>query len=185
MELWAIAGLAVGLGIDAFAVATAVGLVLGRLSFGPVFRLSWHFGFFQFLMPVLGWLAGRTIQQYIAAYDHWVAFVLLAGVAGKMIHEAFEEESFANKADPTKGWSLVVLSVATSIDALAVGLSMAMIQVSVWFPSVIIGIVAAAMTLMGLFLGRRVGKRFGKKMHYAAAGVLVLIGAKILFEHLL
>jgi manganese efflux pump family protein len=184
MEPWTILGLAIGLGMDAFAVAAAIGLALGRLTFRPVFRLSWHFGFFQFLMPVLGWMAGQTVSRYITSYDHWVAFGLLVAVAGKMIYEAFEVESFSGKSDPTRGWSLLVLSVATSIDALAVGLSMAMLKVSVWIPSVIIGVAAAGMTLTGMYLGRRIGHRFGRKMHFVAAGVLVLIGIKILIEHL-
>lgn len=138
-------------------------------------------------MPVIGWLAGMTIQRWIAAYDHWIAFALLAFVGGKMIYEAFfDHDQDALERDPTRGWSLVMLSVATSIDALAVGLSLAVLRISAWYPSLVIGLVAALCTGAGLHLGRWAGSasRLGARAEIAGGFVLLAIGAKILWEHL-
>jgi len=113
-------GIALGLAMDAFAVAIGAGLQLCQVTRRQTFRLAWHFGLFQAFMPVLGWLAGLTLVAYIAPVDHWIAFGLLAFIGGKMIHEAFgRPEEHADACDPTKGWRLVMLSIATSIDALA------------------------------------------------------------------
>jgi len=183
MSLIAIFALAVGLGMDAFAVAITVGMVLPRLSFRPIFRLSWHFGLFQFLMPMAGWLAGMTVHEWVGAFDHWIALGLLVLVGGKMIYESFRTRTFEERGDPTRGWTLVVLSVATSIDALAVGLSMAMLNVKVWFPGLIIGIVAGVMTFTGMQLGRQLGKRFGSRIEMAGGLILIGIGVKILLDH--
>jgi len=184
MSIITILVLALGLAMDAFAVAITAGMVLPRLSFRPVFRLSWHFGLFQFLMPIIGWLAGFTVQNMIAAYDHWIAFGLLSFIGGKMIYESFQAKTDTHKADPTRGWSLVLLSLATSIDALAVGLSMGVLGVRVWLPSVLIGIVAGLMTVLGMFLGRRLGQLLGTKMAFVGGLILIAIGLKILLEHL-
>jgi putative Mn2+ efflux pump MntP len=179
-----ILGLAVGLAMDALAVAVATGLVLGRPRPGHVLRLAFHFGLFQFLMPVVGWLAGRTVEEHIRDVDHWVAFGLLAFVGGKMLWEARRAESEAPPGDPTRGWMLLVLSVATSVDALAVGLSMAFLDVSIWPPSVVIGLVAFAFTGAGVVLGSRVGRSLGRWPEVVGGVVLLGIGVKILVEHL-
>ena len=177
--------IAVGLGMDAFAVALAVGARSSTLSFRPLFRLSFHFGLFQFLMPVIGWFCGSQIERYIRDFDHWLAFALLAFIGGKMIWESASSDHTAEAAsDPTRKWSLVALSVATSIDALAVGLSMAFLQVEIWTPSVIIGLVAATMTAVGMVFGRQLGIRFGKRMELIGGLVLIGIGIKIVLEHL-
>ncbi len=176
--------LALGLALDAFSVAIAVGIRLPKLSFRPIFRLSWHFGLFQCLMPILGWLAGVTVQKWVAAFDHWIAFGLLSFIGGKMIYESFGAKDENPNADPTRGWSLVILSVATSIDALAVGLSMAIIGVSVWIPSVIIGVVAGLMTILGMHLGRKLGSKLGHRMEFVGGVILISIGLKILLEDL-
>jgi putative Mn2+ efflux pump MntP len=177
-------GLAVGLAMDAFAVAVATGVVLGSVTRRQTFRLSFHFGLFQFLMPVVGWLAGREVVRWIGSVDHWVAFGLLAFVGGKMIHEAIwgVEEEVAR--DPTRGASLVILSVATSIDALAVGLTLGVLGVEIWYPAAVIGLVALLLTAAGLHLGRRLGGRLGRRMEVAGGVVLVLLGLRILFSHL-
>ena len=143
-----ILGIALALAMDAFAVALAAGAVLDPLTRRHLFRLGFHFGLFQALMPVVGWLIGMTVQKWISAYDHWIAFGLLAFVGGRMIREAFEEKS-DKVSDPTRGLTMVMLSVATSIDALAVGLSLAMLGVSVWRPAIVIGIVAGVLTVFG------------------------------------
>lgn len=172
--------------MDAFAVAVASGVTLKNVSPRQFFRLSWHFGLFQALMPVIGWYAGLTVRTFIEKYDHWVAFGLLAFVAVNMLRSAFEKSEKSELCnDPTKGSSLVLLSVATSIDALAVGLSMAFINVSIWFPALVIGIIASVFTVTGLSLGSR-ASRFVFLQRYAefvGAGVLIAIGINILVEH--
>ncbi len=176
--------IAVALAMDAFAVAIVSGLTLNPLTARRIFRLSFHFGLFQFLMPIIGWLAGIAIQKYIAAYDHWVAFALLFFVGGKMIYESFQaDETKRTECDPTTGLSLVLLSVATSIDALAVGLSLAMLGSSIIFPAVVIGIVAALFTIGGMLLGRRIGALWGKRVEVFGGIILCAIGVKIVIEH--
>ena len=184
MHLLTIIALAFGLAMDAFAVAIGVGLTLPKLSFRVIFRLSFHFGFFQFLMPIVGYLAGLTVQKWLAPYDHWLALILLSLIGSKMIYESFRNDPTPTKTDPTRGLSLIVLSVATSIDALAVGLSMAFLSAEIWLAAVIIGIVAAAMTIIGMFLGRRLGKLFSRKMELIGGLILIAIGIKIVIEHL-
>ena len=185
MEFLTILGIAIGLGMDAFAVSIAVGTRLERLRVRPVFRLSFHFGLFQFLMPILGWLAGSRVQYLIENFDHWVAFGLLAVIGGKMIRESMSRgEDGAQLKDPTRKWTLVLLSIATSIDALAVGLGLAVLRVEIIYPSIIIGIVAAAMTLIGMVFGRRLGGRFGKRMEFLGGLILIGIGIKIVLDHL-
>ena len=176
--------LAVGLAMDACVVSAGAG-ASGRSAGGrATFRLGFHFGLFQFLMPILGWFAGLTIAGAIAAVDHWIAFVLLAIVGGRMIRSGLKGEEDSGAGDPSKGWSLVMLSLATSIDALAVGFSLAMIGVDIWFPAVVIGVVTAVMSVAGLRLGTALGARFGHKMEIAGGVILIFVGARIVFEHL-
>jgi putative Mn2+ efflux pump MntP len=178
-------GIAVGLAMDAFAVALAAGVTLQRVTARHTFRLAWHFGLFQFLMPVIGWLAGLSVAERIAALDHWVAFGLLALIGTKMIWEAIRGDQTPHVAqDPTRGLTLVVLSVATSIDALAVGLSLAFLQVSIWYPALVIGLVAGALTTAGIHLGKRLGTLVGRRVGALGGVILLLIGLKILVEHL-
>ena len=178
--------LACALAMDAFAVAAVTGLALKPMTRRHVFRLAFHFGLFQALMPTLGWLAGTSIQKYIASFDHWVAFGLLVIVGGRMIREALHGHEVERSAvsDPTAGWSLVTLSVATSIDALAVGLSMAMLGLTIVVPALVIGIVAALFTAVGMAVGRRVGSILGRRVEVLGGLILVGIGVRILIEHL-
>jgi len=171
--------------MDAFAVAIATGIVLGTVSGRQTFRLAFHFGLFQFLMPVIGYLAGMTVERYIKGYDHWLAFGLLGYIGGKMVYEGIRTgEEGGNGKDPTRGMSLVVLSVATSIDALAVGISLGVLHTEgIVYPGVVIGIVACTFTAAGLHLGKRLGNVFGKRMEVVGGLVLVAIGVKILFDH--
>ncbi len=178
--------LAAALAMDAFAVAVVTGVVLKPLTGRHVFRLAFHFGLFQFLMPMLGWLGGIAVRRYVSQIDHWIAFGLLAFVGGKMLREGVSgEESHSSAAtDPTSGWSLVVLSVATSIDALAVGLSLAMVGSTIVIPSLVIGIVAAGFTTCGMILGRRLSSFWGRRVELMGGLILMGIGLKILVEHL-
>ena len=185
MSPFTLLAVALGLAMDAFAVAVAVSLGLGSVTRRQVLRLSWHFGFFQFLMPVIGWLAGLTVERWIARFDHWLAFGLLASIGMKMILESRREgEDVRTAGDPTRGMSLVVLSVATSIDALAVGLSLGLLQVRILFPALVFGVVAGGLTALGMHLGRSLGAAFGRRMEAVGGMILLLIGGKILLEHL-
>jgi putative Mn2+ efflux pump MntP len=185
MNPFALLGLAVGLAMDAFAVSIGVGLTAQQVSGRTTFRLAWHFGLFQFLMPVVGWLAGLSVERWISGIDHWVAFALLVAIGGHMIYEAvYGDEEVRGARDATRGVSLVVLSVATSIDALAVGLSLALLGVEIWYPAVVIGIVAFLFTAAGLHLGRRFGALLGRRMEVLGGIILIGIGLKILADHL-
>jgi len=184
MDAITLTGLALALAMDAFAVALGTGAVLSRLTGRHLFRLGFHFGLFQALMPVIGWLAGLTIMQWVEAWDHWIAFSLLAIIGGRMIYEAFSDEEKNDERDPTKGLSLVLLSIATSIDALAVGFSLSVIGVSIWMPALVIGLVAGVLTIAGMLLGGRIGDRWGTRVEIFGGLVLIAIGIKILIEHL-
>ena len=185
MDTLSLVAVAVALAMDAFAVALAAGAILHPLTFRPCFRLAFHFGLFQAMMPVIGWLAGLTVQSFVAAWSHWIAFCLLMYIGGRMIYEALTAEEGVERAnDPSKGLTMVALSVATSIDALAVGLTLAMLDVVIWIPSLVIGLVAAAFTVLGLFLGTRAGKIWGKRVEVAGGAILILIGLKILLSAL-
>jgi putative Mn2+ efflux pump MntP len=179
-----ILGIALALAMDAFAVALAAGTVIAPLTGRHLFRFGFHFGLFQLLMPIIGWLAGMTVQKWISAYDHWIAFVLLAIVGGRMIWAAFDEQNDNAASDPTRGMTMVMLAVATSIDALAVGLSLAMLHVSIWWPATVIGVVAGVLTVIGMLLGRRLGTIWGKRVEICGGLILCAIGLKILLEHI-
>jgi manganese efflux pump family protein len=189
MHLLTILGIAAALAMDAFAVALATGVSLKQVSIRQTFRLSWHFGLFQALMPIIGWGFGTSVQNYMATYAHWVAFILLALVGSNMLKEAVEteedEDGTKPRKDSTKGMTLVMLSVATSIDALAVGVSMSMLQVSIITPAIIIGIVAGLFTIAGMHLGKRVARLTRLSVWAEVAGGLVLwlIGLNILREN--
>jgi putative Mn2+ efflux pump MntP len=125
------------------------------------------------------------VAEYIAPVDHWIAFGLLAFIGGKMVYEALKHsDEEAEACDPTKGWRLVMLSIATSIDALAVGLSLALLGVSIWYPAIVIGIVAGVLTVVGMELGKRFGALLGRRMEVVGGLILIAIGVKILIEHL-
>jgi len=176
--------LALALAMDAFAVAIVTGLSVSPLTGRHVFRLSFHFGLFQALMPVLGWSVGAAIYRYISHYDHWIAFGLLVFIGTRMTAQASRgRETGHPLSDPTSGWDLVMLAVATSIDALAAGLSLAMLDVPILVPSLVIGAVAAAMTLLGMVIGRRVGAHWGRRVEVLGGLVLIGIGINILISH--
>jgi len=182
---WELVALAVALAMDAFAVAVAAGAGLKAVSGRQTFRLAYHFGLFQALMPVLGWAAGHTFSKAIEAFDHWAAFGLLAIVGGHMIVEAIRGREDRPRRDPTRGMTLVLLSLATSMDALAVGLSLALLNVSIWWPSAVIGLVCAAFTAGGLHLGRMAAAatRLGRFAEVAGGLVLLAIGVRLLAQH--
>ena len=175
---------AIALAMDAFAVslaAAAAGFAGNRRA---TFRLSFHFGLFQAMMPVLGWALGLSVEPYIARYDHWVAFALLSLVAVRMVSAGLRPEPPAQRGDPSRGWTLIMLSTATSIDALAVGLSLAALRVSVIYPAAVIGVVTCAMCLLAIAGGRRVGPHLGDRAQIAGGLILFLVGIRVLVSHL-
>ena len=178
-------GISLGLAMDAFAVSIASGLRLGHATPRQVFRLSFHFGLFQFLMPVIGWHIGQQVVSVIDSFDHWIAFGLLSLIGGRMVWEASREEKSTAKADPTRGMSLVTLSVATSVDALVAGVGLAFLRESIWLTSMTIGIVTAALTGFGITFGSRWGSRWGHWAEFMGGGVLILIGLRIVVAHYL
>jgi len=183
MDLLTLIGLAVALAMDAFAVAVSVGVLLNPITRRQLFRLGFHFGLFQGMMPAIGWLAGIGLRNFFTAYAPWIAFTLLSLIGCKMIYEAvtdFKEEE--QRRDPTKGLTLVVLSVATSIDALAVGFSLSLLGLSIWTPAAVIGIITAFLTVLGMLLGRRIGNAWGGRIEIMGGIVLIVIGLKILLQ---
>ena len=186
MDIFTLMGLSIALAVDAFAVALAAGVVLDPFTERRWFRLAFHFGLFQTMMPVLGWIAGRSLHQWISLYYHWIAFGLLSLVGGKMIFEALKtDDKKAIARDPSRGWTLVMLSGATSIDTLAVGFSLALLGGDIWFPAIMIGITTSILTIVGMFLGRKIGGLWGQRIEVMGGVILCVIGIKILVEHLL
>ncbi len=178
-NIFEIALIAVALGCDAF----AVGLGVGCRFCGPrqIFRLSFHFGLFQFMMPLIGWLSGRQILTYAETWGPWIAFGLLIFIGGRMVRQGLmssEEETECQ--DPTKGFSLVMLSVVTSIDALGVGFSLGVLDQNLFVVAVWIGITAASMTWLAMKIGNRLSQRFAKRMEIIGGLILVAIAFKLL-----
>ena len=161
MDPFTLLGTAVALAMDAFAVAVAVAASLPRLTGRHMFRLAWHFGLFQAIMPIAGWFGGRAVSSFIAPIDHWVAFALLFLLGVRMIKASFSGEEGKKDDDPTRGWSLVILSIATSLDALAVGVSVGLLGFSIWVPALVIGVVTTLMVLAATQLGRTAGHFLG------------------------
>jgi len=178
--------IAIGLSADCFAVALGISFSCGGLPFHQVFRVPLAFGLFQAAMTTLGWLAGRTIEELISSYDHWVAFGLLAFVGIRMIWESFHSgESRRKNIDITKGMVLLMLSFATSIDALAVGLTFGLVKIGITLASLTIGLVAFVITGVGFLLGRKLSSIMGRRAEIVGGAVLIAIGLRILLEHIL
>jgi putative Mn2+ efflux pump MntP len=184
MNLLEILLIAVGLSMDAAAVSLCAGASGYAHQPRPALRLALHFGVFQAVMPLIGWLAGSTVAPWIAAVDHWVAFGLLAFVGVRMIRSGWKAAPPDPACDPTRGTTLVMLSLATSIDALAVGFSLAMLGTSIWLPATVIGLVTFALSVTAARLGGRLNVRFGQRMEILGGLVLLAIGLRILLSHL-
>jgi len=180
--------IAVALAMDALAVSLAAGICLRRARAAQTLRMAAAFGFFQALMPILGWLLGLSFRSCIESFDHWVAFGLLALVGGRMILGGVKGRSASGQRpprDPTRGLQLITLSVATSIDALAVGLSLAVLDEPIWLPALVIGAVCFAITAAGVLVGGMIGRVsvIGRYAEILGGLILVGIGIGILHEH--
>jgi putative Mn2+ efflux pump MntP len=186
LPLLEIIGIGLALSMDAFSVAVVNGGIIRDLKFAHAFRIAFSFGLFQAVMPVVGWAAGLVFVDYIERIDHWIAFGLLAVIGGKMIWESRHTggecpENWNCLRTPT----LLLLSFATSIDALAVGLSYSILRVQIVVPVVIIGCVTFVVCIAGVYIGKRIGHFFESKLELAGGLILVGIGIKILLEHFL
>ena len=176
----------VGLSMDAFAVAICKGLGMRRLNVGQAFVIALFFGGFQALMPAIGWLLGSQFAHVVEPIDHWIAFALLAFIGGKMIADALrgDDEQEAPSESALDLRELVMLAIATSVDALAVGVTFAFLQMDIVFPVLFIGMTTFALSYAGVAIGHQFGSRWEKPSTIAGGIVLILIGCKILFEHL-
>ncbi len=183
MDIFSLVFIAVGLAMDATAVSMAYGAIIKENRTAQALRFCISFGSFQMIMPVIGWAAGTKLSHVMSGFDHWIAFMLLTFIGGKMLYEStvMEEEQ---RACTVPFRTLMGLSVATSIDALAVGISFALLKVSIISPVIIIGVITFAMSLSGFIAGEKLGCFFKNNMEKAAGIILILIGVKILLEHL-
>lgn len=186
MNFLVVLGIAVGMAMDTFAVAIGLSVSKRGLDRRQSFRIAFHFGLFQFLMPIIGWAAGEVALKRIQAYDHWIASGLLVLVGGKMLVEFIKggQESGRKEGDVTRGVSLMVLSLATSMDALAVGLSFGALRTPILYPAAVIGLVTFAITMLATKIGPALGKWAGRWAELAGSLVLLAIALKILIEHL-
>ncbi len=184
MDIVTLLLIAIGLAMDAFSVAISNGTTMKKLKFSDALKIGLFFGVFQFGMLYIGNVLGGAFAKYIIAVDHWIAFFLLAFIGGKMFYEAVwgEEEIENSKSLDFK--TLTILAIATSIDALAVGVSLATITNNIIFDASIVGIVAFAFSFVGIYIGNKCGNLFGRKAEIVGGIVLVGIGVKILIEHL-
>ena len=175
--------IAMGVSMDAMVVAMAAGASVRQLNHGHVIRLALCFGFFQSIMFVIGWLAGSMMESFITTCAPWVAFALLAFLGGKMLWQALHLDLAAPRDDPTRGWLLLTLSLAASIDALAVGLGLAFLRVSIWTPSSIIGVNCAILSAVGMRFGGMLGARFRRWAEICGGLLLIGIGLNMLVSH--
>lgn len=184
MNLYVIIMIAVGLSMDSFAIAVSAGMS-GRVPDKWVaLRMSLSFAFFQGMLPVAGWFLGMEIEPLISPVDHWIAFGLLGFVGWRMIRSGLDRKSDSCAVDPSRGSVLLMLSIATSIDALVVGLSFGMLSMEIFYPAVIIGIVTFIISMTGAYIGHRLDSVFGKRMEILGGVLLILIGFRILLSHI-
>ncbi|HEX9935285.1 MAG TPA: manganese efflux pump MntP family protein [bacterium] len=182
MNRFVILGIALGLAMDAVAVSVSCGITLKKPRLRDALRIAGSFGFFQAAMPVLGWAAGFGFRKVIESVDHWIAAALLGFIGIRMIIESGHVAK--KRTCPTRPGVLLMLSVATSIDALAAGLSFSFLNTDIWGPAMVIGVVTFTLSLGSVMLGRRLGVLFEKKVEAAGGVILIAIGVKILLQHL-
>ncbi len=185
MNLLIILGIGVALAMDCFAISIATGITVKDLHIGHALRIALFFGGFQAIMPTVGFYAGRGVSQFISGWDHWVVFAVLTFIGGRMIYESFRIGRAGNSGSILNLFTLFVLSIATSLDALAVGFSFALMRDAILIPVLVIGLVTFTLSLVGMAIGERLGHFFEKKIEIVGGVILVAIGVKILLEHLL
>lgn len=184
MSLIALVFVAIGLAMDAFTVAIAKGISLKKASFSQATKVALFFGGFQALMPFIGWLFGSSFEQYIKAFDHWIALILLIAIGGKMLYESFREDDVEEEdVDPLNVRSLMILAIATSIDALAVGVTFAFLNVDIVSSVLLIGIITFFISFSGVLIGNKVGEYLKNYAEIVGGVILILIGISIFLEH--
>lgn len=186
LEIFVIVSLfvAFALALDAFSVAVGAGMYYRKATSRQKFRLSFHFGLFQFIMPLIGWFLGEQAIGIFKDFDHWIAFAILFFLGIKIIWESSKPKVRNVHKDISRGLKLIGLSIATSLDALAVGFGLSLLDGQIFFMAIIIGIVAATMTYIGVHLGERLSYRFEKYAGYFAGSILIIIGMQIVLNHL-
>ena len=187
MSIFEIVLISIGLAMDAFGVSIGKGLTMPVGENGRKVTLAFLFGLFQFLMPFIGWLIGRQFIDVIADWDHWIIFGLLGYLGIAMIREGLSDDDDEDDDDDKQFlgvWEMMMLSVATSLDAMAVGLTFAFLPINVWEASTMIGVITFGISLVGVYLGKFMGRFVGKYADIVGGGVLILIGTKILLQHL-
>ncbi|WBW95167.1 manganese efflux pump MntP [Oceanirhabdus sp. W0125-5] len=176
--------IAVGLAMDAFAVSITSGITIKKLKVRHALKIALFFGVFQGVMPLIGWALSIKFSDYIESVDHWIAFILLGCIGVKMIREAFDNEEDESKKNPLDLKTLTILSIATSIDALVVGVSFAFLEVNILYATFIIAVITYVICFIGVLIGKKFGELFNKKAEIFGGVILVLMGIKILLEHL-
>ena len=184
MHIFELVLIAIGLAADSFAVAVSRGAVIERMRLHHALRLALFFSFFQALMPWIGWHVGRVAGDALQAVDHWVAFVLLCAIGGKMIYESHGLNEEQQSASPLGVMILTTLAIATSIDALVVGFSFSFLDIAIIMPVLIIGLVTFIFSVAGAYIGTIFGRIFEDKVELVGGLILIAIGCRILFEHL-
>jgi len=185
MDIYSVLLLSVGLAMDAFSVALVAGFGMGKVKLADSLKISGTFGLAHIIMPTAGWFLGSTVLDLIQRWDHWIAFLLLAFVGGKMLKEGLDENAEDIDANELLGLgSLLMFTVAVSIDALAVGLSFSVQGLIIWVPSLYMGAGTLIFTFVGLNIGNRTGQRFGKRAQVFGGIVLILIGLRIALAHM-
>jgi putative Mn2+ efflux pump MntP len=184
MDIVTLIFIAVGLSFDSFAVSITSGIIANHIKFWQATRIAATFALFQSLFPLIGWFVASQVSYLIVDYDHWIAFILLGFIGGKMIHESRKPDDERTMPDPSKLMVLIGMAIATSIDALIVGATFALVHINIYFSVLVIGIATYILSMLGLLFGKKVGVKFGSKMEILGGIILILIGTKILIEDL-
>ena len=183
MDFFEIILIGFGLAMDAFAVSICKGLSMKKIKWKNAIIIAIYFGLFQAIMPVIGFFLGSTFSKFIQKMDHWIAFVLLSAIGVNMIKESNDDEG-ENRNDRADFKTMIVLAIATSIDALAVGITFAFFEVNLWLASLIIGVITFCLSFIGVVIGNKFGDKFQNRAELAGGFILIVIGLKILVEHL-
>ena len=184
MNIFHVFPIAVALAMDAFAVSVTAGMALGKVTARQRRKVALYFGTFQGGMPVIGWLAGQSVRRYMAALDHWIAFGLLLAIGLKMLLDSLRGRRLPDPEEVLRPTRMLLLSMATSVDALAVGVTFAMLGVEIWAACLVIGIVTGVLCAVGIEIGEHGGARLGRSAQVLGGALLCLIGIRILLQHL-
>ncbi len=183
MNLYEIILISIGLAMDAFAVSICKGLSMKKINWKSTLIIAIYFGLFQAIMPVFGYFLGSSFSVIVQKLDHWIAFILLAIIGGNMIKESKDDET-EKRNDKVDFKTMIILAIATSIDALAIGVTFAFFEVNIFLSIIIIGIITLVLSFLGVIIGNRFGDKYQNSAEFAGGIILIFIGLKILLEHL-